>query len=305
VVSASAEKFVSYRSRLFGLAYQMLGEAGEAEDVVQDAYLRWTLRGPAGVDYPSAWLMKVVTNLCLNRLASARSRRETYVGAWLPEPVLTGDGALGPFESTQQRESVSFALLTLMERLTPTERAVFVLREAFDYTHRQIAEILDISPTNCRQLHARARMHVGDPRPRFVADRAQWRKLAERFLAAAQGGDVAALQELLAADVKSTADGGGRVGGARRTVVGRDRVSRYLAGAVSRRTPPGIELFLAEVNAGPAVLGFADGVLAGVMAFEIDNGQITAVHIVANPDKLTYLGNQFARLSHSQTLSGS
>jgi RNA polymerase sigma factor (sigma-70 family) len=165
MVNPSVEEFLAQRSRLFGLAYRMLGEAGEAEDVVQDAYLRWAGAARAEIVYAPAWLAKVVTNLCLNRLTSARARRETYVGPWPPESVLTADGALGPLETVEQRDSVSHALLRLMERLTPTERAVFVLREAFAYTHRQIAEFLDVSEANSRQLHGRTRRRAGSPRP--------------------------------------------------------------------------------------------------------------------------------------------
>lgn len=310
VVTPSVDEFVAHRSRLFGLAYRMLGEATEAEDVVQEAYLRWAGAAHADIVYAPAWLTKVVTNLCLNRLTSARARRETYVGVWLPEPVLTGDGALGPLATVEQRDSVSLALLTLMERLTPTERAVFVLREAFAYSHRQIAEFLDVSEVNSRQLHGRARQHLGDTRPRFEPDRAQWQRLVERFLAAARGGDAAELREILTADVTSTADGGGKVGAARRAVVGRDRVARYLAGALSRLAPGGLEVFFSEVNAGPAVLGLVRGELRGVLAWEIVDEQVRAVHIAANPDKLRYISRQFAALSppglsHPGTLLGS
>ena len=156
MVTPPVAEFLAQRPRLFSLAYRMLGEAGEAEDIVQEAYLRWAGAARAEIVSVPAWLTKVVTNLCLNRLTSARIRREAYIGPWLPEPVLTADGALGPLETVEQRDSVSFALLTLMERLTPTERAVFVLREAFAYSHRQIAELLDVTEANSRQLHGRA-----------------------------------------------------------------------------------------------------------------------------------------------------
>lgn len=297
--------FEAQRPRLFGLAYRMLGEAGEAEDVVQDAYLRWAGAAHAEIVHAPAWLTKVVTNLCLNRMTSARVRRETYIGPWLPEPVLTADGALGPLDTVEQRESVSLALLMLMERLTPAERAVFVLREAFSYSHRQIAEFLDVSEANSRQLHGRARQRLSDAHPRFEPDRARWRRLVEHFLAAARGGDAVQLRELLAADVTSTADGGGKVGAARRTVVGPDRVARYLAGALSRLAPTGLGVLLAEVNAGPAVLGFVGGELRGVLALEIVEGRINALHILANPDKLTYIAQQFAALSHQGVPLGS
>ena len=181
-----------------------------------------------------AWLTKAVTNLCLNELTSARSRRESYAGPWLPEAGCTADGTLGPLETAEQRDSVSIALLTLMERLSPAERAAFVLREAFAYSHCDIAEILDTSVANVRQLHrprpaaARTNRCRGSGR-----DPAHWRALVERFLDAARGGDVTGLAAMLADNVSSTADGGGKVGAARRTVVGRPKVARYLAGAFS------------------------------------------------------------------------
>src|SRR5260221_7433905 len=161
----SAGVFEEQRPRLFGLAYRLLGSASDAEDAVQDAFLRWNAADQDSVVAPSAWLTTVVTNLCRNRLASAPARRERYVGTWLPEPVLTSDGTLGPLEAAEQRDSVSLALLTLLEQLTPPERAVFVLRESFGYSHREIAGILGMSEAGCRQLHRRARQRLGGPRP--------------------------------------------------------------------------------------------------------------------------------------------
>jgi len=293
------DEFEAQRTRLFGLAYRLLGSAHDAEDVVQDAYLRW--HGADGVRTPSAWLTRVVTNLCLNRLTSARARRERYVGPWLPEPVPTADGALGPLETAEQRESVSFAFLVLLERLTPAERAVFVLHRAFGYGHREIAELTGLSEANCRQLHHRARQHVARAAPRFPGDRAAGARLVERFLAAARGGDVAGLAELLAADVTSWADGGGRVSVARRPVVGRDRVIRYLVGGITR-FGAGLDAAVVEVNGLPAVLGTAGGAVVGVLAPDLADGRITALRIVANPAKLEFLRRG---LSHPGGLVGS
>ena len=264
-MTAVAEEFESQRSRLFGLAYRLLGSASEAEDAVQDTYLRLHAADRATIAYLPAWLTKVVTNLCLNRLTSARARREIYVGPWLPEPVITSDGTLGPLETAELRDSVSIALLTLMERLGPAERAVFVLREAFGYSHSDIAEILDISEANARQLHHRARQRLGDAAPRFRPDPSRWHDLVNRFLTASRNGDVAGLVPMLTADVTSTADGGGKVGAARRPVAGRDRVSRYLAGAFSRPLPEIKLRFGVEVNGEPAVLAFTGATLAGVL----------------------------------------
>jgi RNA polymerase sigma-70 factor (ECF subfamily) len=300
-MTAVAEEFESQRPRLFGLAYRLLGSAAEAEDAVQDAYLRLHAADRATIASLPAWLTKVVTNLCLNRLTSARARREVYVGPWLPEPVITSDGTLGPLETTELRDSVSIALLSLMERLGPSERAAFVLREAFGYSHRDIGEILETSEANARQLHHRAQRRLGDPAPRFQPDPARWRNLVDRFLTACGSGDVAGLVPMLTADVTSTADGGGKVAAARRQVVGRDRVARYLAGAF-RRPVPALQLqFGVEVNGEPAVLGFTDSVLAGVLFFQIDGDRVAALRVVANPDKLQFLARQ---LSHTAGQSG-
>lgn len=297
-----AEEFEAQRPHLFGLAYRLLGSASEAEDAVQDAYLRLHAADRAAIRSLPAWLTTIVTNLCLNQLTSARARREKYVGPWLPEPVSTRDGALGPLETAEQRESLSIALLTLMERLNPTERAAFVLREAFAYSHRDIAEILEVSEANARQLHRRARQRVGEPAARFRPDPAHWRRVVERFLTASRGGDVTTLITLLADNVTSTADGGGKVAAARRVVAGRDKVARYLAGAF-RRPLVDIRLDLdREVNGEPAVLGFVGPTLAGVLFFDTIDDRIEALRIVANPDKLQFLGRQ---LSHPPALSGS
>jgi RNA polymerase sigma-70 factor (TIGR02957 family) len=300
-MSAIAEEFEAQRPLLFGLAYRLLGSAAEAEDAVQDAYLRLHAADRAAIGSLRAWLTKVVTNLCLNRLTSARARRETYVGPWLPEPVITRDGTLGPLETAEQRESVSIALLTLLERLSPGERAAFVLREAFGYSHHEIADVLDTTDANARQLHHRARQRLGEPAARFRPDPARWRELVERFMTTSRGGDVAGLVTVLTADVTSTADGGGKVAAARRPVVGRDRVARYLAGAFSRPLP-GVHLqFGVEVNGEPAVLGFMDSTLAGVLFFQPDGDRIAALRIVANPDKLRFVAEQ---LSHPAGVSG-
>jgi RNA polymerase sigma-70 factor (TIGR02957 family) len=297
-----AEEFEAQRPQLFGLAYRLLGSASEAEDAVQDAYLRLHTVDRNGIRSLPAWLAKVVTNLCLNQLTSARGRRESYPGPWLPEPVTTRDGALGPLETAEQRDSVSIALLTVMERLSPDERAAFVLREAFAYSHRDVAQILETSEANARQLHRRARQHVGQPAPRFRPDPAHWRRVVERFLVASRSGDVTALVAMLADNATSTADGGGNIAAARRIVAGRERVARYLAGAM-RRPLPDVRLDLdAELNGEQAVLGFVGPKLAGVLFFDIVGDRVEALRIVANPDKLQFLGRQ---LSHPVGLFGS
>jgi RNA polymerase sigma-70 factor (TIGR02957 family) len=303
MAAGQAGEFEAQRARLFGLAYRLLGSAQDAEDVVQDTYLRWAGADQVAIAVPSAWLAKVTTNLCLNRLASAQARREVYPGPWLPEPVLTADGTLGPMDTAAQRDSVSLALLVLLERLTPAERAVFVLREAFGYSHRDIAAILEVSEANCRQLHRRARQRLPDATSRFRPARGQWRDLVDRFIAAARDGDLPGLERLLAAGVTAWADGGDKVTAARRPVLGRARVARYLAGITSKFTA-GVQISLTEVNGAPAVLGTSAGTLLGVLVLDVSGDRITAVRSVVNPDKLVFASRQVARLSHPSPVFG-
>ncbi|MEU4231241.1 RNA polymerase sigma-70 factor [Nonomuraea sp. NPDC026600] len=292
----AVEEFERHRSKLFGLAYRMLGSAEEAEDVIQDTFLRW--HHASAVESPWAWLAKVATNLCVNRLTSARALRESYVGTWLPEPVLTADSALGPLDSAEQRDSVSLAFLVLLERLNPMERAVFVLREAFDYSHRQVAEVIDSSEANSRQLYRRARLRLADDpgSTERRTDRVYRRDLLEGFLAAAQEGDLPRLEKLLAEDVTVWVDGGGRISAARRPVSGADKVARYLVGALNT-TGQRVRLLVAELNGTPGLLALAGEELIGALVPEMADGLISEIRIIANPDKL--------RLSRSAGLSGS
>ncbi|QFZ20683.1 RNA polymerase sigma-70 factor [Saccharothrix syringae] len=287
----SATEFEQQRPRLFALAYRLLGSAAEAEDVVQDTYLRWSAVDREYVATPGAWLAKVLTNLCLNRLTSARNLRERYVGPWLPEPVLTDTAPLGPMEVAEQRESVSLALLVLLERLTPAERAVFVLREAFGYTHRGIAEVLNVSEASSQQLYRRARAHLDRSRRRFEPDPAQGALIARRFFSAARTGNLVELERVLAADVVSWADGGGKVTAARRLVRGAPEVARYLAGWMAGSLP-GLEIAIREVNGEPAILAVSAGRLWGVMVLEMMAGRIAALRTVVNPDKLAFADSQ-------------
>jgi RNA polymerase sigma-70 factor (TIGR02957 family) len=302
---ARIDEFERERRRLFGLAYRMLGSAADAEDVVQDAFLRWQGTEPGAVEAPAAWLVKVTTNLCLNRLGSAHSRRERYVGQWLPEPVLTSDGTLGPMETAEQRDTVSFAFLVLAERLTPGERAVFVLREAFGYSHREVAELVELSESNCRQLHHRARKRLANAElPSSSGSVTEHRALVERFLDAARGGDIAGLRRMLAEDVTSVADGGGTPGVARLSVHGAAKVARYLA-TVTGRYVDGLMVSIRDVNGTPGVRGWFGSTLLGVFVPEIASGRVTGIRIVANPDKLQFVSEQAARLSQSGEPSGS
>ncbi|MFD2469498.1 RNA polymerase sigma-70 factor [Amycolatopsis silviterrae] len=291
----AVEEFERHRPKLFGLAYRMLGSAEEAEDVVQDTFLRWH-RADA-VASPWAWLAKVATNLCVNRLTSARARRESYAGFWLPEPVLTAGGALGPLDRAEQRETVSLAFLVLLESLNPVERAVFVLREAFGYSHRETAEVIDSSEANSRQLYARARKHLAETRDSSARRTSPRRDLVERFLAAAEQGDLPGLEKVLAEDVTVWVDGGGKVGAARRPVSGLAKVARYFAGTF-RLAGPETRLSAAEVNGSLGLLAYMGETLVGVLVPETSDSRITGVRIVANPDKLR-------SLSRSGGLSGS
>ncbi|MGC0333274.1 RNA polymerase sigma-70 factor (TIGR02957 family) [Streptomyces sp. SAI-170] len=292
--AALADEFQTHRPRLFGLAYRLLGSADEAEDAVQDAWLRFSGADRAGIENLGAWLAKVVTNLCLTRLTSARARRETYAGPWLPEPVVTSDGTLGPLESAEQRDAVSLAMLVLLERLTPTERAVYVLREAFGYGHREIAGVLDLSEANCRQLYRRAAQRVAADEPRFAPEPRRREELVASFLNAAREGDLAGLEKLLAADVTWVSDGGGKVSAARRRIEGRDKVLRFLLG-VAERYLDGVRFTLAEVNGSSALLAWDGDRLIGVSSFELRDGLITEGRTVLNPDKLEFAQRQLGR----------
>ena len=272
------DAFLEARPALFALAYRMLGSAAEAEDVLQEAWLRWDRS--EGIDNDAAWLTTVVTRLCLDVLGSARVRREAYVGPWLPEPLVEG-----PEATVELADSVSLAFLVLLEELSPAERAAFLLREVFRYDYDEVAAMLDRSPAACRQLVSRARGHVDARRARFTADKQQARELSLSFLFACQTGDLTTCTSLLAADAVLVSDGGGKVSAARRPVLGADRVARFLIG-VLHKPGPAIEYVEATVNGEPGVLGLVDGVVITAVAVEVSDGQITGIRMVSNPDKL-------------------
>jgi RNA polymerase sigma-70 factor (TIGR02957 family) len=305
--------FEAARGRLEAIAYRMLGSAGDAEDAVQDAFLRWQAADRELIEKPEAWLTRVLTNLCLNQLTSARARRETYVGQWLPEPVLAGDRMLGPAETAEQRESVSMAVLTLMEQLPPRERAVYVLREAFDHPHAEIARILDVSEANCQQLHRRAKQHLAAGRVRVAADAAAAEKVVEEFLAAALSGDTEPLVGLLTQDAVSVADGGGRVPARGTPIVGALRIARFLRGlfrptAAKRSFVEAVvggraALHAAVVNGGPALLVVGDGRIAGVIALDATADGVAALHIQVNPAKLERITRRWAAAEQGEPLA--
>ncbi|MFD4190447.1 RNA polymerase sigma-70 factor [Amycolatopsis thermoflava] len=282
------EAFHQHRNLLFAVAYRVLGSAADAEDVVQDAWIKWSAADRSQVADPKAYLARIVSNLALERLRSARHQRETYVGPWLPEPILTtGDSA----DAVTGADSVSTAMLVVLETLSPLERAVFVLKDVFGFSHAEIADAVDRSEAAVRQAAHRAREHVRARRPRFPADRAKQRAVTERFLAAATGGDVNTLMELLSPDVTLWTDGGGKVRQALRPVVGAETVAGWFAaiGTVTYQgvAPADVVTELTEINGGPGlVFRGPDRVLATV-TFDFDTeGRITTLHNVANPDKL-------------------
>ena len=277
--------FEVHRPRLTRLAYQMLGSLAEAQDMVQDAYLKWHAADRTEVNSPAAWLTTLVSRLCIDVKRSARVRREEYVGPWLPEPLLTDEGR-SPFDSVELADTLSMAMMRLLEQLTPAERAAFVLHEAFDYAHHEIADILGKSEAACRQLLRRAKQRLAEDRPRFQPDPEERRRLMLRFAQASQAGDLEGLKDMLAADVTLWSDGGGRVrAAALNPIFGADNVARFMVGT-SRKQPPGSAFEIHDVNGEPGFVGYVDGQPITTVTFEIVNGKIRGIHMVLNPEKL-------------------
>ncbi|WP_033342693.1 RNA polymerase sigma factor SigJ [Catenuloplanes japonicus] len=300
--------FERSRGRLEAIAYRMLGGAGDAEDAVQDTFLRWQAADRAHIETPEAWLTTALTNVCLNQLTSARVRRETYVGQWLPEPLLAGDRMLGPAETAEQRESVSFAMLTLMERLSPTERVVYVLREAFGYPHGEIARMLRLTESNCQQIHHRARQHLTAGRVRVQTTTAEAAEIAATFVRASLSGEIAPLVALLTGDAISVADGGGQVPARTMPIVGATAIARFLRGlfkpASRRLFDEDFALYTAVVNGGPAVLAVAgEGRVAGVITLDVTPDGIAALRVQASPAKLVRLTRAWATAEHGEPLT--
>lgn len=279
--SDAVETFQSNRGRLFGIAYRMLGSASEAEDVVQDAWLRWQGTNRAEVRDAPAFLATIVTRLSLTALDSARARREVYVGPWLPEPV---DTSADPLLGAERAEALSIAVLLLLERLNPAERAAYVLHEAFDYPFRQIAEVLEISEANARQLASRARAHLARERGAIVGS-AERERLLGAFLAAAESGDLEALEELLATDVVTVSDGGGVVSAARKVIAGRERVARFVLG-VREKGAAGAAFVPVMANGELGMLATRDGEPVAFLTVDVATDGLTQLLIVLNPEKL-------------------
>lgn len=283
------EIFEANRELLFAVAYRMLGTVADAEDAVQDAWLRWSAASRSDLTQPRAYLVRIITHIALNRLRAARARREAYVGPWLPEPLLTTTGP-DTAERAELAESVSLAMLVVLESLTPEERAVFVLHEVFGFALTEIATAIGRTDTSVRQLMHRAREHVQARRPRFDVDAGQQREVTRRFLAAAAGGDIDELMLVLAPDVTLITDGGGKARAALRPITGAAKVARFLA-AISARPYLGIDVSdmavdLAEINGSLGTLITAGGRPITAVTTVVAGGRITAIQLVANPDKL-------------------
>jgi RNA polymerase sigma-70 factor, ECF subfamily len=284
--------YAEFRPLMLSIAYRMTGSVSDAEDIVQEAFLRLhrVLRDGGSVDSTKAWLATATTRLAISHLRSARVRRESYVGAWLPEP-LVADRADDPAERAEMSDSLSMAFLVLLESLSPTERAVFLLHEVFGYDYKQIAEIIGKSEQNCRQISVRARQHIDQGRPRFEASRQQREEVARRFFAATAGGDLAGLLELLAPDVVSVGDGGGKAWALTKPMHGRDRVAKFMLGLARRGPALGASFDVAWVNGQPgAIIHDAQGGVISVFALDVTDGKVQAVWSVVNPDKLHHLG---------------
>jgi RNA polymerase sigma-70 factor, ECF subfamily len=280
--------FTGHRNLLFSVAYRILGTAADAEDAVQDAWVKWSAADRSRVADPKAYLVRIVTNVAMDRLRSAQHRRETYVGPWLPEPILTGADTA---EDVAAAESVSMALLVVLETLSPLERAVFVLREVFGFSHAEIAAAVERSEDTVRQAAHRAREHVQARRPRFPADRARQREVTERFIAAAAGGDINTLMQLLAPDVTLWTDGGGKVRQAMRPVVGGRKVATWFAGVASRPYEgimlEDMAMELVDLNGSPGIVFTSGSRVIATLTLDLDDtGRVAAIHNVANPDKL-------------------
>jgi RNA polymerase sigma-70 factor (TIGR02957 family) len=283
----SDDPFVTHRSLLFTVAYEMLGSATDAEDVVQETWLRWADVEFAEVRDPRAYLLRIVTRQALNRLRTLARRREEYVGEWLPEPLPTSPDVA---EDVELAESVSIAMLTVLETLAPAERAVFVLREVFELPYADISLAVDKTPAAVRQIAHRAREHVAARRPRIQVDRAEHQQVVERFLAALQTGDLQVLLDVLAPEVVLVADGGGEVAAFRRPVVGRDRVATLLSGF--KKIAPDAVVGSVWLNGAPAVRIDLAGELDTAVTFMVEEGRISRIYAIRNPHKLTRLDEE-------------
>lgn len=281
------EVFSRYRTLLFSLAYRMLGSVMDAEDVVQEAFLRWQQSAGPGITSPKSYLTTVVTRLCIDHLRSARVQREEYIGPWLPEPLVTEQLQDGD-DATALADSLSLAFLVLLESLSPLERAIFLLHDAFAYSYDEIASIVGKSAANCRQIAARGRRSIEARRPRFVPSPTEQERLTHQFVQTCMTGDMQGLLSLLADDVTLWSDGGGKVHAARRPIRGALDVTRFILGVLSK-VPAGFGASMRYVNGQPGVVTEVDGQITGVVALEIVDERVIAIRLVVNPEKLQAL----------------
>jgi RNA polymerase sigma-70 factor (ECF subfamily) len=280
--------FDQYRGLLFSIAYRMLGSVTDAEDMLQEAFIRWRQTSSDEVRSPRAFLVTIVTRLCINHLESARVRREEYVGEWLPEPLVT-DPKSDPSQVLRVDESLSMAFLVLLERLTSRERAVFLLREIFEYEYSEIAVILGQSEANCRQILRRARQHVSEARPRFRASSEERNNLLERFLQATSQGDMDGLVDLLASDVVLHSDGGGKALAVPNLIFGADKVARGILGSLEKLVPRNLLTRMALINGQPGIVSYLSGKPYSVLTMDTSEGRIRAIYVLTNPEKLAHL----------------
>jgi RNA polymerase sigma-70 factor (ECF subfamily) len=280
--------FDQYRGLLFSVAYRMLGSVADTEDMLQETFIRWQQAPEQEIRSPRAFLITIMSRLCINHLQSARAQREQYVGQWLPEPIVTAPGS-DPLDNIRLDESLSMAFLLMLERLTPVERAVFVLREVFEYEYAELATVLGESEANCRQILHRARQHVTAMRPRFKASQRQKSELLERFLQAAKSGDLEGLVALLADDVVLHSDGGGKAVSAPNLIRGARNVARGALGTLQKLMPKNLVVHLAQVNGEPGIVSYLDGKPFSVLTLVAGEGKILTIYSVTNPEKLAHL----------------
>jgi RNA polymerase sigma-70 factor, ECF subfamily len=283
------EIFNHHRGLLFSVAYRMLGSAADAEDMVQEAYIRWQQASAAEIHSPRSFLVTIISRLCINYLQSARARRESYVGQWLPEPLLTGPLDGGPSEIAMIDQSLSMAFLVLLERLGPVERAVFLLREVFDYEYAEIAETLGLTEANCRQVLRRARQHIAEKRPRFEASPKQRENLLHEFVEASSRGNLEGLVALLHKDAVFHSDGGGKAPALPNPVYGAENVARAILGSMQKFVPSALVRRVAEINGQPGLITYLHGRPYAVVTIEPDEGLIGSIYVVSNPEKLERL----------------
>jgi RNA polymerase sigma-70 factor (ECF subfamily) len=280
--------FDQYRGLLFSVAYRMLGTVADAEDMLQETFIRWQQASDEEIRSPRAFLVTIISRLCINYLQSARVQREEYVGQWLPEPLVTGQGndALGLIRVD---ETLSMAFLVLLERLTPIERAVFLLREVFEYEYSEIAAVLGQTEANCRQILSRARQHIGAMRPRFQPPPEKHAHLLERFLEALRTGNMEGLLSLLSKDIVLYADGGGKALAVPNAIHGADKVARGILTGLRKLVPKDLTRRIMEVNGKPAVVSWRNGKPFSVLTLEASEGYVTAIYVITNPEKLSHI----------------